>query len=77
MDNIRPLRCFVTVAEELHFGRAAARLLLPQSTVSQQVKRLETLVGGELFHRTTRSVSLTPLGDILLPMAWRNGLCVP
>jgi DNA-binding transcriptional LysR family regulator len=70
-DTLRPLRCFVAVAEELHFGRAADRLILPQSTVSEQVRLLEAHVGGTLFARTTRSVRLTPLGEVLLPAATR------
>lgn len=62
MDDLRPWRCFLAVAEELHFGRAARRLVLPPSTVSQQVRRLEQTLGGALFHRTTRTVRLTDLG---------------
>jgi DNA-binding transcriptional LysR family regulator len=72
VDSLRPLRCFVAVAEELHFGRAAERLILPQSTISEQVRKLESVLGGELFVRTSRSVSLSPLGAILLPEAKRS-----
>lgn len=72
VDSLRPLRCFVAVAEELHFGRAAQRLVLPQSTVSEQVRKLETTLGGELFLRTSRTVSLSSLGTILLPEARRS-----
>jgi DNA-binding transcriptional LysR family regulator len=72
VDSLRPLRCFVAVAEELHFGRAAQRLILPQSTVSEQIRKLETTIGGELFVRTSRTVVLSPLGAILLPEAKRS-----
>ncbi len=71
VDHLRPLRCFVAVADELHFGRAAERLLLPQSTVSEQVKKLELELGGQLFIRTSRRVALSGLGDLLLPEARR------
>jgi DNA-binding transcriptional LysR family regulator len=72
VDSLRPLRCFLAVAEELHFGRAAQRLILPQSTVSEQVRKLESTIGGELFLRTSRTVALSPLGTILLPEARRS-----
>ncbi|MEW2129446.1 LysR substrate-binding domain-containing protein [Streptomyces sp. NPDC005435] len=63
------LEAFVAVAEELHFGRAAVRLHRGQPTVSDAVRRLETTVGGRVFHRTSRRVSLTELGEALLPDA--------
>lgn len=66
MDDLRALRCFVAVADELHFGRAARVLVLPQSTVSQQVKRLEREIGAPLFERTTRRVNLTNVGAEML-----------
>ncbi|MFJ8045914.1 LysR substrate-binding domain-containing protein [Kitasatospora sp. NPDC096147] len=68
MDRIE-LEAFVTVAEELHFGRAAARLHRGQPTVSEAVRRLEGTLGGRLFHRTSRRVALTELGEALLPEA--------
>ncbi|MFE3501008.1 LysR family transcriptional regulator [Kitasatospora sp. NPDC059160] len=68
MDRIE-LEAFVAVAEELHFGRAAARLHRGQPTVSDAVRRLEHTLGGRLFDRTSRRVSLTELGTALLPDA--------
>ncbi|HET9094295.1 MAG TPA: LysR substrate-binding domain-containing protein [Solirubrobacteraceae bacterium] len=64
--ELRQLRYFVTVAEELHFSRAAARLHLAQSALSAQIRRLETEVGGPLLLRSTRQVVLTPAGEALL-----------
>jgi DNA-binding transcriptional LysR family regulator len=68
VDRIE-LEAFVAVAEELHFGRAAERLHRGQPTVSDAVRRLENSLGGQLFHRTSRRVSLTDLGEALLPDA--------
>jgi DNA-binding transcriptional LysR family regulator len=63
------LRAFIAVAEEQGFTRAAERLHLTQSAVSAQIKRLELQAGCELLTRSTRSVSLTPHGEILLEYA--------
>lgn len=62
----RKLEIFVEVARELHFGRAAERLYMNQSTVSEAVRSLEKEFGGALFERTSRRVTLTPLGESLL-----------
>jgi DNA-binding transcriptional LysR family regulator len=67
--ELRQLHAFVAVGAELHFGRAAARLHMAQSPLSQLIRRLEADVGTPLLRRTTRRVELLPAGQVLLDRA--------
>src|SRR5438105_5784738 len=69
--ELRQLRYFVAVAEELHFARAAERLHMSQSPLSRAIRDLERDLGVVLFVRTTRRVELTPSGSVLLERSRR------
>src|SRR4051794_27267252 len=69
--DVRLVRYFVTVAEELHFGRAATRLYISQPALSKQIRKLESDVGTQLLVRDSRHVALTPRGERFLDDARR------
>ncbi|MDF5758170.1 LysR substrate-binding domain-containing protein [Spongiactinospora sp. TRM90649] len=69
--DLRQLEYVIAVAEELHFGRAAARMHVAQQSVSEQIRRLENEIGAPLFTRTSRRVTLTAVGEAFLPEARR------
>jgi DNA-binding transcriptional LysR family regulator len=69
--EVRQLRYFVAVAEELHFGRAAERLGMAQPPLSRAIREIERQLGVRLLERTTRQVALTPAGEVLLRDAHR------
>lgn len=67
--SLRDLEYLIAISEELHFGRAAHRLHVSQPTLSEQIKKLESMLELKLFERTNRSVSLTPQGEELTEIA--------
>lgn len=69
LPNIRHLRAFVTLAEHLHFNRAAEALSISQSVLSSQIKALENQLGVALFERNNRTVNISRSGAYLLPSA--------
>src|SRR3712207_6915202 len=69
--TLEQLRGFVAVADELHFGRAAARLKMTQPPLSGQIQKLERVVGAQLLERDNRRVALTAAGQAFLGEARR------
>ncbi|MEU8773607.1 LysR family transcriptional regulator [Streptomyces sp. NPDC048606] len=64
--ELRDIEIFLTLSEELHFGRTAERLHVSAARISQAIKKQERSIGAELFERTSRQVRLTPVGEQLL-----------
>lgn len=69
--ELRHLRCFIAVAKELHFARAAERLHIEQSPLSRTTKELEEDMGEQLFVRSSRSTRLTRAGKLFLEQVQR------
>jgi len=69
--DLKVLYYFTVLAEEKHFGQAAKRIGIEQPPLSLQIKKLESITGGLLFDRSSRKIKLTPLGETLLPEAYR------
>ena len=67
--DIRHLRYFLVLAEELHFGHAARRLLISQPPLSVSIRQLEESIGARLFERSHQQVRLTDAGQALIPAA--------
>jgi len=75
--ELRHLRCFLAVAEELHFARAAERLHIDQSPLSRTIRELEEDLGAPLFAHTTRSTRLTCAGKLFLEHAGLAAATIP
>ncbi|MEV0334438.1 LysR family transcriptional regulator [Nocardia sp. NPDC050717] len=73
---MRDIEIFLTLAEELHFGRTATRLHISQSRVSHAIKKQERRIGAPLFTRTSRAVALTPIGAQLRDELRRGSLLI-